>query len=276
MLHSLLSILDSVNVPSRDDGTRFLVDDRIRGIRSQLIESRYVELKGQGLSYVYAREDFDVNRGYVLISCHADSVYRIYFHWKFSPDELIGTFDNAICIAILIHLMKTEQLPANVVVAFTGDEEDEARGADETMDDLTDDLFPDTNPEMVIVLDVTSEGYRTHSYTAENLFAGVDVPNVELQFDDIHEFIGYVQRIFGQETLIIPEADPDESWEYDEWNVNCLALCLPTGPPPENAAMLTGAWMHNDRGILVSTESIPAYARALCTLCSKLMNDIDG
>lgn len=264
-------ILDAVNVPSSDDGERFVVDDRVRTIQSLLAGSRYVERRGGGLSFIYARGDFDCGRPYVVISCHADSIYRSYFHREHGPDELIGTFDNSICVAVLIQLMLTDELPANTIVAFTGDEEAEARGADETMEAL-EDLCPNTCPEMVIVLDVTAECYGSSDYTAENLFFHSDgPPSPRLRFRDTEDLIHFVQRTLGRHTPVIPDAEADESWEYDEWDKNCLSLCLPTAPSPESAHQSNGQWMHSDSGILVRMPSLARYAEALTRLCAAVL-----
>ena len=261
MLESILAILDKVNVPSKDDGTRFVVGDRIDAISSLLSESRYRAVKADGLSYVYARDDFNGSENVVLISSHADALYHRYFCSDIGDDELIGSFDNSICCAAVLHLMLSNSLPPNAIIAFTGDEENELRGASETAEFLEESM----KPELVIVLDVTAEGYGAHDFTVENLFYSED-PDGLLRFQDVAEMEQRIRRSFGDSALIIPDAVADESWEYDEWDLNCLSLCLPTRPADKNKDLQD--WMHSDDGIVCRKQSLEGYSKALSEMAN--------
>ncbi|KIR03549.1 hypothetical protein P261_02364 [Lachnospiraceae bacterium TWA4] len=55
------------------------------------------------------------------------------------------------------------------------------------------------------------------------------------------------------------EAEPDESWDYDEENIQCFSLCIPTSGE-----------MHSDKGILARIKSLEEYIKVLKRLVVKL------
>lgn len=59
--------------------------------------------------------------------------------------------------------------------------------------------------------------------------------------------------------LIPEEALCDESWEYDEGDVQCFSLCIPTEGE-----------MHNNSGLLVRKEAVEAYSTVLREILSCL------
>ncbi len=115
--------------------------------------------------------------------------------------------------------MMEGDLPDNVIVAFTGDEEEESGGAIEVTRLLT-----KKNVKFkCIVLDVTNEGWELGSdFTVENNFwdkeMGEKVIETVGQHSSYWRFVpsdpddvpGYVKREFVEDK----EAEPDESWDY--------------------------------------------------------------
>lgn len=272
-LDSVLSILPAVNVPCADDGVKFTSKDRIEVIDSLLRSSGYRPLFSGSLSLVWGQTGFIPDFPTILLSCHVDSVYHKYFHIDVG-DEILGTLDNSICNAVLVDLMLRSALPANVVVAFTGDEEDQSRGVDETMQFLTGTAVI---PDMVVVMDVTDQGYADYAFTVENLFCKMDsAENPSLSNKAIMRLESLVRSVLGPDTLVITEAAADESWQYDEWNVNCLSLCIPTRPLNSDKQLDVHGWMHSDNGILVKKSSIPAYSKAVSILCSGIRDMANG
>lgn len=68
---------------------------------------------------------------------------------------MLGTFDNSITNASIVYLMLSRALPRNVIVAFTGDEEETSRGALDVSRFIEDHNLDVLN---IFVLDVTEEG----------------------------------------------------------------------------------------------------------------------
>lgn len=276
MLDVIQSILSMVNVESRDNGSVFTTDTRRQNIRSLLVHSPFVELPNSpDLSTLYRHAQFESGQRIVLLSCHIDSRYRRHFHDVQASSNWLGTFDNSICNAILVALMQADHLPSNVWVAFTGDEEVESRGATQTIE-----WFEQHNElwkclECVIVLDVTSVGYGSRSFTLENGFVECeplegepvfDTPDA--LFDSLNSFLEQKGFSSSQYTFVDSEhAGEDESWEYDEWDLNCFSLCLPTAPHPKHARRSIDFWMHHEDGIRIEPHTLKEYGAALSSLC---------
>jgi hypothetical protein len=264
----LADVLRAVNVPSADDGRRFTRPDRRRAIARLLDSSPWRPLHHGRLADVYAHGRLRATDRLLLLSCHIDSLYRKHFARRLSRRELVGTFDNAICNAVLVDLMLRDRLPPNALVAFTGDEEQDSRGAAETIRFLRRsprELWP--RLELVIVLDVTSVAYARRSFTIENAFVRSQPhPGGRLHVPDARALVRRARAALGSRVTYVPaaDADPDETWEYDEHDLNCLLLAIPTAPAP---GVGHGNWMHDRRGIRVRTASVPRYAAALERLC---------
>jgi len=79
-----------------------------------------------------------------------------------------------------------------------------------------------------------------------------------------------------KEVLIISsqQAGPDESWEYDEYDLNCFSFCLPTRPINALRFEDVSVWMHNDKGIVIKEESIVEYPKALLYLINGINTDL--
>ena len=272
------SILEKVNTPSRDNGQCFIESERLDHIKKFLTDSNYALLKSDGLSFIYRHKRHEKNKPSILISCHIDSLYSKYRLSNFNETEILGTFDNSICNAALIYLMVKNKLPANAIIAFTGDEENECRGAKETIDHIREKYdFLWLNLELVIVLDITSEGYDNCQFTIENYFVRKNqTENAHLRFFSKDCFKDYLREKLTQQghvQFIGEDADPDETWEYAKFNLNCLTFCFPAKPHPDNDTTDVGYWMHNDKGMLIKKENTVKYSVALSTLLHGIMDD---
>jgi hypothetical protein len=272
------SILEKVNTASTDNGRCFTEAGRLDNIKAILSDSNYVLIKDDGLSFIYLHKRHEKNRPAILVSCHIDSLYSKYHCSNYNETEILGTFDNSICNAALLCLMMENRIPANVIVAFTGDEESECRGAKETVEYIKDkcDLLWQ-NLELVIVLDITSVGYDDCPFTIENYFIEENPPaNARLLFSSKDLFREYLRKkLSGYEPVkfIGEDADPDETWEYYKFDLNCFTFCFPARPHPDNEKTDTGFWMHNDLGMRIKRESTAKYSDALTLLLRGITDD---
>ena len=258
-------MLDHVNVASRDDGRRFVDTTRLDAIDRVLRKAGAPwALQASGpLFRLYGRSGSPgpVTAHPVLISSHADSEYATHHHSLLAGgQELLGTFDNSITNAAVLGLMLDDRLPHDAVVAFTGDEENESRGA---VDVLTHLRGTGRDPRAVIVLDVTDDRFYGRPFTVENWFAnGSSLPPTEPAF--LAHVLGALDG--NVPTVHHDDAWQDESWTYEEHDVHVVSLCVPVGPAdPENPRP---DWMHSEEGVRVDTVLLPAYADALARLAA--------
>jgi hypothetical protein len=242
-------------MPCADDGRRFVVDDRLRRITRELTDSRYSLLADLPLAKLYGHREFREDSGLLLVSCHVDSLYDNYFARR-TEGELHGTFDNSACNAILLEAMLGGQLPPQALVAFTGNEEYESRGADQTIEFLGRQKLLE-RLAMVIVLDLTEEHYGVAHYTIENDFVASGDASVSPQFRDSSDLRSYLAR-WLESPRCVDDAAPDESWQYDEHDLNCFSLCLP--------CRLLGDDMHDDTGVAITESSATSYLSTLAQL----------
>ncbi len=271
------TILEKVNVESIDNGAEFTVLTRKDNIKTLLNNSIYNVISDTGLSLIYAKKDYTGQAGLILISCHMDSLYTKHFQRKYNSQELLGTFDNSICNAIIIKLMQEDALPSSVLVSFTGDEETKSKetnskfgGAAETFQYFS----KQKRPELVITLDVTDKGYSSEPFTIENYYASINnQTGLRLKFRNNEDFNVYLKAILGNIFLSIENALPDESHYYAKQDVNCFSLCIPTAHHPH---VDTNDWMHSDKGILVKEKSISEYSQVLKELVNNIAKNINS
>jgi hypothetical protein len=266
-MHQILSILDEVNLPSRDDQTRFVDTTRLDGIAKCLGDggSPWALRFSGPLFRIYGRSGVQPVPDPVVISSHADSNYGVHQHGQVEgTQELLGTFDNSITNAVLVGLMLEDRLPPGCLVAFTGDEENDSEGAAGVMACLRGEGM---EPRAVIVLDITDDRHYGHPCTLENYFAkhrGA-LPATEE---------GFLECLQAALEARIPhvhhdDAWPDESWRYEEEDVPVFSLCVPTRPArPGHPG---DGWMHLDEGVRVRADLIPEYGNSLARLCQHLL-----
>lgn len=247
----IADILKAVTVDCKDNRRKFTVRNRIEVIESMLSNSSY-QLVGRGkLCLIYAKKPID-NKKVVLISSHIDCVYDRLFCEEQENGILCGTFDNSLTNSCLLYDMITDKLDDNVVVAFTGDEEEGSNGAKEVMRMLR---RQHIQIAFCFVLDVTEEGWKEKCpYTIENDL-GVDM---ETGYEIIR-----AAKEWGQRYVFVHDAEPDESWDYDEEDIPCLTLCYP----------IYGD-MHSNEGCLTRKNSLPIYSEAIARFTKVATNAV--
>ena len=155
--------------------------------------------------------------------------------------------------------------------SFTGDEERRSAGAQQVF------RFLEKNAVRIrhlFVLDVTDMGWDEGAdFTIENNFwhdnSGRRIIELAEQMpypwrfvpSDCDDVPYYVPRV----SVINEEAEEDESWLYDELNVNCCSFCLPVKGE-----------MHSDRGVLVRETAFQNYTSALREILCSFYNTNHG
>lgn len=257
---NLTETLSKLSVLNRDDGQIFTDTSRLDAIHHALEGSRYFRINQGGLFHLYSsRHISQINEPVVIISSHVDcaeNITRCYS--KLLANGLMkGTYDNSITNSALLYLMLENKIPDNVLTAFTGDEECDSCGADALMEFAQGRL----DIRHVVVLDVTDMGWnREADFTIENNFwhaelgrtiiASAQTSGYKWCFvpSDEEDIPAYVNSKY-----VIPiEAEADESWEYDEYDVECFSLCLP----------VLGE-MHSNEGVYARQKSFERYTDML-------------
>lgn len=263
----LIQILESVSVINRDNGNRFTQTDRLDSIARLLNSSRYQKINDSGLFHLYAcKPVYELDQDVILVSSHVDCErsIRSCFSKVLNEDYLLGTYDNSITNAAIVSLMLSGQLPDSVLVAFTGDEEEEQTGASDLVNFLEKNHL---KVRHIFVLDVTDMGWNENAdFTIENDFWEDDVGR---EIISAAEASGYAWKFVPEDPDEIPdyissmrvipeEAWEDESWKYDDYDLSCCSLCLPVSGE-----------MHSDAGVLVRTQSFSRYTQVLGTMLRK-------
>ena len=264
-------ILTKINVLNYDNGKKFTRTDRLDNICELLWNSSYRRINANGLFHLYSKVPLsELPDEIVVISSHVDCQRQITkcFSKDYDDDLMQGTFDNSLTNAMTVSLMFEDALAMNVVVAFTGDEEEDSTGAADVAA-----FFRNLHKKIkVIVLDVTDMGWREGcAFTIENNFWSDTTGKVVSR---LSAETGYPWRFVPSDPYEIPayipnkyvigqEAEPDESWEYDEHKVECFSLCIPTKGE-----------MHSDNGVLVRKDSLAPYMKILSLLCTEVQRII--
>jgi len=260
MSNSAIDLLKSVNVLNRDNGQSFTCDDRLNTISGLLWNSRYRRINSQGLFHMYAKLPLSsLPKEVVVVSTHVDCQLNITGCFTEIVDEDIarGTFDNSLTNAAIVSLMLADTLPENVVVAFTGDEEVNCRGAKDVV------RFLDKAGirASFVVLDVTDMGWTENcSFTVENNFwddktaklVAQEALAINKPWRFVPENVTEIPACIPKQFVIFEEAEPDETWDYDELGRKCFSLCIPVRGE-----------MHSDEGVLVRIHAIYDYIDCL-------------
>ena len=266
-----LTVLGHVNVDSYDNGKRFIDTTRLDAIEDLFRKSKSPwRLEASGpLFRIYGREGAARPVNPVVISSHADSNFEHHSHRLIEDtNELIGTFDNSITNAVLVQILLEDRLPAEVLVAFTGDEENESRGAADLVKHLEEQGH---SPKVVIVLDITDHTFYGSPFTVENWFPN---GNCGLSQDEVG-FRNFLVDAFDSPvpTVHHNEAMPDESWRYEEEGVHVFSLCIPTAPGNINSKH---DWMHDESGVRVKLNLIPDFGDAVVRISKYLNETLSG
>ena len=155
-------------------------------------------------------------------------------------------------------------LPDSVIVAFTGDEEEESHGIVETVKFLR---SQNVVIDLAIVLDVTDMGWNEGAaFTIENNFWDdacgrrviERVSRLPAEWRFVPEDPDDIPPYVPPGRVIHVEAEEDETWALDELDVPCFSLCLPVNGN-----------MHSDRGVLARKDSFASYCAALAAILGK-------
>ena len=240
-------ILTTVTVDSKDNGECFTVTDRVAVIEQMLEQTDYKLIGRQPLALLYSKREVCEGDRVLLISSHIDCVYDNCF----CADEggcMRGTFDNSFTNAALLWNMLHDRLPDNVVVAFTGNEESDSQGAVQAVVALGQ---MGCEVAAALVLDVTNEGWESSAlFTLENDL-GIDILTG-------YNIISSLEQ-YGGRFAFKHNALPDESWDYADYGIPSLTLCVPVGGE-----------LHGDAGVLLRKESATEYCNVLSLLAGRL------
>lgn len=242
-----IELLKLLTVDCKDDGKAFTVTHRIAVIEQLLKDTPYKLIAHEPLAFVYAKRDICEGDSVVLVSSHIDCVYNSCF-CSHDGDNLRGTFDNSFTNAAILSLMVAGKLPDNVVVAFTGDEEHDSQGAVQTVL-----AFGRAQCEIkfALVLDVTNTGWESGAHFALENDLGVDMLTA-------HKIIETLNSL-GVEYAFEHNAEPDESWDYNDYGIPALSLCVPVFGE-----------LHSDEGVFVRKNSVEGYCNALKSIVAIL------
>ncbi len=281
----MLNILKRVNIHSKDNGLEFIVKDRRNEIIKILEGSDWSQVIDDGFLLIYNNRYDSSNENTILISCHIDSVFNEgdYFIKESDDGKITGTLDNTGSIAILLDTMLSGKLPINVFVSFTGDEEEDSRGAI-----LTAEYLRDEKPEVwerlgvVITLDVSNKN-EDRDLSIENFFIEEEPGNAStLSFNDPEEFITYISRILDSENITYgilrdDETLPDESWDYEEFDLNVFSLCLPVSVNcrEENSChdFCQSVFEHCIKGVTTTKKQMEHVKKGIIAICGKIIKN---
>ena len=236
-------ILTAVTVDCKDNGERFTVTDRVAVIERVLENTEYKLISRQPLALLYAKRQVREGDRVLLISSHIDCLHVDCF-CSDDGDSLRGTFDNSFTNAALLWNMLHDKLPDNVVVAFTGNEESDSQGAVQTVVALGQ---MGCEVAAALVLDVTNEGWESGAlFTLENDL-GIDILTG-------YNIISSLEQ-YGGRFAFKHNALPDESWDYADYGIPSLTLCVPVDGD-----------LHSDAGVMLRKESALEYCNVLSLL----------
>ncbi len=240
---SIQETLEKIALPCRDDGVKFTDARRLGAIADRVGERWRLFIDG-ALCKVYARDDFDPRAPVVVISSHVDMVAsRCYADC--GGETWRGSFDNLITNAVVAECMAQGLFGPGVLVAFTGDEEVDSKGADEVVRSLG---RRGVRIGFAIATDVTEVGWgKGKHFTIENIFPddGQSVANL------LSRWLPLVSDLDGRPKVVV-EGECDEAWQYDEHDLKCCSVCLPCQGD-----------MHSEEGVAVRRFSVAVYAEAL-------------
>lgn len=257
----LMEVLSKVSVLNYDNGRIFTKVDRLEAIGSCLWGSKYRRINPQGLFHLYSPKTINsIQEQVIIVSSHIDCTESITTCFtKLDTDKMLhGTYDNAITNAAIVYLMQLGNLPDNVLVAFTGDEERDSNGAKDVIKYIQKKKI---QIECVVVLDVTDMGWIDKAdFTVENNFWSDCLGQKIIGLMENSSYKWYfvpsdpdnIPTYINSNHIIPIEAEMDESWEYDERNVECFSFCLP----------IYGQ-MHSNDGVLARQTSFENYTEML-------------
>jgi len=277
--NELYNLLHTLTVRNSDNGDCFIDKRRLNKIEQSLKGSLYSYYCKGHLFQAYAQVPFEqLPEKVIVISSHVDFKRSTFncFSDESDPEYLVGTYDNSITNAAIVNLMKDSTMPPNVVVVFTGDEEEDQGGALEFGKFITEEL---QRKVKCIVLDVTESGNDAGAiFTIENdcwnkkwgrrvlTWAGErDIPWKYVPYKKSRLKKCLIQELVDKEHCIEKAADVDETEAYyEENNIRCFSFCIPVelmDPEGKYAPFQVG--MHSEEGLRVRKDAYEKYLQAL-------------
>ncbi len=283
---TLFRNLDYLTVRNTDNGRYFTDTTRLDRIEELLNESPFSFVEKADLFCAFSQVPFEeLGDDTLIISSHVDFKRETEncFSDTSGEKEVIGTYDNSATNAAIVELMTHVELPKNVLVAFTGDEELYSRGACSVIDFINRLGIKAS----CIVLDVTEEGYMEKaSFSVENAYCddGMLEKVVEWVLNQSEKYYlvpaeeeqlesGIIKKL--PEKFVSKElAELDEAWDYSKRHIECFSFCLPTklmdpegkyapGLDPDEA-------MHSSKGLKIRKRSIIGYTESLNSIINVL------
>ena len=244
-VESVRLVLERIAVRGKDDGERFVDSSRVDAIADCLADSDWRLYEDGCLAKIYAHKDFDPQKPVVVVSSHVDMVAEQCYA-ESNGEMWKGSFDNLITNAIVVACMKNGLFTANTLVAFTGDEECDSGGADEVAEFLAEKYI---NVKLVAVTDVTDEGWlEGKHFTIENILPEDDARTQRRMEALLKSAVADIDP----QPCVVVEGEPDEAWEYDEFDLPCCSVCMPCLGD-----------MHSEEGVEIRSAALVPYAQAL-------------
>lgn len=239
-MNDFVDVLKAVTVDCKDNGKEFTVTDRVTVIEHLLKGTDYRVIAREPLSLIYAKCEFSAGDSVVLVSSHIDCLYDSCY-CDGDGDYLRGTFDNSVGNAAILFLMIQGKLPDNVVVAFTGDEEQNSQGAVQTVIALG---RLQCEIKYALVLDVTNTGWNSGAHFALENDSGIDLFTA-------HRIVDSIEALDAKYAFK-HDAEPDESWDYNDYGIPSLSVCV-----------TVDGFLHGNAGVLLRKDSLSSYIKAI-------------
>ncbi len=264
-----IDLLERIAKPNRSDNHGFYETDRLDAIANELKDSPYTEIRTIH-SAIYTKkplEEILQMPEIILVSSHSDIVPGIktpFSEYK-KNGMLKGTYDNLITNAAITILMKEEDLPDNIVFAFT-DEEETGRCLGARSCAVL--LQSEGAKLTAIALDVTYEGYyKNVLYSLENLSGDNTFLNQIGTSITALDDMGVQTGMFTPlDKKMIPATVEksyfsnaygmfDEAFAYAKEHIPCFSFCIPSNGS-----------MHTDSGLSVKQPVFEGYLLSLTSM----------
>lgn len=283
---------------TRDDGEIFTDTTRLDYIKSRLEESDYEILLEMPLSVIYKKKNVELPEKIVLISSHVDCVDGIQKpDFKITPKgNYKGTFDNAATNAAIVIAMLENKLAENIVIAFTGDEEVDSRGAKQVIGLLGKNQKKVIAISLDVTFDLESEEddkmttYDYASYTIDNLCKNTKKSIAKLLFDianelkipymvtraDEEDYFDYIEDkvscYYRKKFEVKGVAFEDEAIKYSKSKccIGAFSLCLPTNDPSDDDEEEDEWYMHTDKLVKIKKKSFNEYIEAVTQISTRM------
>lgn len=283
----LLKVVEEIPCKAPKGIHTFANDERVGKIDEEIrnSNSHYKLVKGKNYYRLYAQDTLEnlaeEYNDIILVSSHADNRQEASsYDDKSDPGYLNGCFDNSSTNSVCLYLMKYEELPRNVVFAFTADEEDDCKGASHVAKKLID--ICGKEKLKAIVLDDTYGFQNGVDFTIENDYiykknSGEEfiqkVCNVinesgyswNFLYSDEEKDEGKVNKYVRSQTIkeYMKEGlkaykevkGQDETEKYAEYKISTFSMCLPCSG--------TSQTMHSPKGFKIRIDTVCNYTDAL-------------